>query len=223
MKLLVASLQTGRQHQLNDFFKRQGWRCELATTPIDFWRKTNAYDYEALIIDQLMSRDAEKWARLLRREGCRSAMVLLTPEDEVGQRIAALQSGYDDVLPQTVHPEELKARIQAILRRQAQYPQPVLELGAVRLLPEERRVEANGQLLALTKKEFDILYFLARHRGRVATKANLVEYLWGEDKEDANAYDFLYAHLKNLRRKLKEAGVEKLIGSVYGIGYRLEC
>lgn len=221
MKLLLSSARPGLQSQLLGFFKRQGWRCELAPTPAAFWRKTNAYDYEALLVDQQLSGQAERWAQLLRREACKSALLLLTDEDEAEQRMAALQAGYDEVLRLPLHLGELKARIQAILRRQANYPQPVIVLGALQLLPEERRVEANGKWLALTKKEFDLLYLLARHRGRIATKAHLVEYLWGEDMEEAASYDFLYAHIKNLRRKLKEAGVEGLIESVYGLGYKL--
>ncbi|HKK78726.1 MAG TPA: response regulator transcription factor [Phaeodactylibacter sp.] len=221
MKLLLSSARTGLQSQLLGFFKRQGWRCELAPTPAAFWRKTNAYDYEVLLVDQQLSGQAERWAQLLRREACNSAMVLLTNEDEVDQRIAALQAGYDEVVRLPMHLGELKARIQAILRRQASYPQPDIALGALRLLSEERRLEVDGQWLELTKKEFDLLHLLARHGGRVATKAHLVEYLWGEDMEEAASYGFLYAHIKNLRRKLKEAGVEGLIESVYGLGYKL--
>jgi DNA-binding response OmpR family regulator len=204
------------------FFKRQGWRCELAEDAAGFWRKTNHTDYDALLVAQQLSEGTTLWAKTLRQEGNKAALVLLLQDGGVAERIAALNAGYDDVVAQATHLGELKARINAIWRRQAQYPQPRLEIGPLHIQPEERLAATNGQTIPLTKKEFDLLFYLARQRGRVATKAQLVEYLWDERMEYTASYDFLYAHLKNLRRKLQRAGVRDLIVSVYGLGYKLD-
>jgi DNA-binding response OmpR family regulator len=210
------------REQFHHYFKRQGWRCEMAENENAFWRKTALYDYDALVIAAQASDKVLDWARRLRRSGAKEAMLLLATEDCTEQRINALQAGYDDVLQQPAHPGELRARLQAIWRRQADYPQEVFQLGGLRILPEAGRAEAHGKALELTNKEFSLLYYLARQRGRIVSKESIVEYLWGENREQLASYDFLYAHLKNLRRKLKEAGAGAMITTAYGRGYALQ-
>lgn len=222
VKILLTSPQRRMQEQMPSYFKRQGWRCELAESKRTFWRKTALYDYDALVIAEQVSDEVLEWARRIRRSGSKEILVLLITADDAEQRIAALQAGYDDILLQPAHPGELKARLEAIWRRQADYPQQVFQLGALRILPEGSSVEANGKALELTQKEFGLLYYLARHRGRVVSKESIVEYLWGENREQLTSYDFLYAHFKNLRRKLKEAGAGVSISSLYGRGYALK-
>lgn len=131
-----------------------------------------------------------------------------------------LELGSDDYLTKPFHLSELNARINAIIRRRNFGGSKTIQFNEIKLDPEALRVTVNEKTVELTDKEYQLLeYFIANQR-RVLTKAAIAEHIWGDEYEQVSNYDFIYTHIKNLRKKLIDAGCEDYIKTVYRTGYR---
>ena len=112
----------------------------------------------------------------------------------------------------------MNARIKAIIRRKTNVFSNKLDFGRLQIDLNQRQVTVEENILPLTKKEYNILLYLARNKNRVVTKDSIAEHLWGDYMDDAVSYDFIYAHVKNLRKKLSKNGCGDLLKTMYGIG-----
>ena len=148
-------------------------------------------------------------------------IIMLTAKSDTLDVVAGLEAGADDYVPKPFKVAELLARIRSVLRRGRSGGDLSLSLGNVSLWPEGRRVEVDGRELALLKKEFDILLYFMQRPNHLVDKAVLAEAVWGDHADDADNFHFVYAQMKNLRRKLAEAGATVELKSVYGFGYKL--
>ena len=148
--------------------------------------------------------------------------VLKVQEGALDDKINGLNIGADDYLPKPFHLAELNARIKAVIRRKLFDGENEITFNELRLLPEERRVFVGENLVDLTKKEFDLLLYMITNRKQVMTKETIAEHLWGSQSDLMDSFEFIYSHIKNLRKKLVGAGAVDYIKTVYGIGYRFE-
>jgi DNA-binding response OmpR family regulator len=153
--------------------------------------------------------------------GRRENVIIISARDSVEDRVAGLELGADDYLAKPFHLSELVARIRSVLRRGLSGGELTIEQGNVILSPSSRQVTIEGRGLDLLKKEFDILLYFMQRPGHVVDKAVLAEAVWGDFADESDNFQFLYAQIKNLRRRLKEAGASIEIRSVYGFGYKL--
>lgn len=221
MKLLIIESDLELTTQLLRYFKRTSYHCEVASTFKEGLRKLINYEYDCVLLDlNLSGGDGMELIHSIRREDNQTAIIVITERNEVEDRIAGLESGADDYLIKPFHIGELDARIKAVMRRKTNQFGKEMDFGDIKINLEERDVYAKGKILKLTKKEFDMIVFLALRKNRVITKESLAEYLWGDYMEDAVTFDFIYAHVKNLRRKLSEAGCGDYLKTIYGIGYK---
>ena len=131
------------------------------------------------------------------------------------------EEGADDYLPKPFHTAELLARIKSVTRRSNGSGRNGIVYGNVKLNPDSRTVEVCGKALTLVKKEYDILHYFLLRPGHMVDKSVLAEAVWGDDIYLADNFDFIYSQVKNLRKKLEEAGADIEIKSVYGFGYKL--
>ena len=127
----------------------------------------------------------------------------------------------DDYLPKPFHLAELSARIRSVVRRHQRGGQESLDAGNVRLFPDSRRVEIAGREVELLRKEYDILYYFMSRPNHMIDKTTLAEAVWGDHIDQADNFDFVYAQMKNLRRRLHDAQADIEIRAVYGFGYKL--
>ena len=130
--------------------------------------------------------------------------------------------GADDYLTKPFHLSELNSRIKSVLRRRKFDGQKELVVGKLRIIPESRQVFVQDQLLPTTKKEFDLLLFFVSNQGRVLTKESIAEHLWGDFADSSDTFNFVYSHIKNLRRKILEKSGVDYFRNVYGTGYIFE-
>jgi DNA-binding response OmpR family regulator len=98
----------------------------------------------------------------------------------------------------------------------------LISFNELEIYPDELRVKVKEQELILTKKEFDLLIYFLANKNRIVTKVSISEHLWGDYMDMADSYDFIYTHIKNLRKKLLKAGAADYIKNVYGVGYKFE-
>lgn len=212
--------QEGQQRTIKRYLLHQGCEVESVVGLHPGVRRMNQYTYDIALVQEPFEKGGVlNLAHWLRQQDGQAGLILLMESNLPEPRIQALEAGYDDVLSAPYHLGECYARMRAVVRRRTNQYKRELQLGELLILPDERRAFAAGLALPLTRKEFALLFFLARNRNRIVTKEMIGEYLWGDDMEDAASFDFLYAHLKNLRKKLRQAGQEHLIETVYGVGY----
>lgn len=221
MKFLIIEDEQDLLDLITRYLKKEGHVCEQASDYKEGFRKINNHDYDCSIIDlQLPGGDGMKLVEMMRKESAETGIVIISAKESVEDRIKGLDLGADDYLTKPFNLAELNARIKAVLRRKTKTPNKELDFGELVINLEERNAIANGVSLQLTKKEYEILVFLARNKNRVVTKDSIAEFLWGDYMDDAVSYDFIYAHVKNLRKKLAENNCGEYLKTVYGIGYK---
>ena len=178
--------------------------------------------YAAVILDLgLPKKDGLAILQDWRHKNRKEPVLILTARGDVDQRIAGLNSGADDYLAKPFHLAELSARIKSVMRRNRGNGENTIKLGNVVVSPDKFQVSVNGADVPLLRKEYDILYYFILRPGHLVDKSVLAEAVWGDHIDQADNFDFIYAQMKNLRKKLRDAGAEIEIKSVYGFGYKL--
>ncbi|MGA9192899.1 MAG: response regulator transcription factor [Anaerolineales bacterium] len=179
-----------------------------------------SYDYDAIILDiMLPKKDGLAVCRNLRDERVKSPIIMLTARDTVDDRVSGLDSGADDYLVKPFALEELLARLRALLRRDADDKSPELRVGDLCLDPATHRVERAGRPINLTAKEFSLLEYFMRNRGRIVTREMAEDHIWSYDfQASSNVVD---VYVRRLRRKIDDPFETRLLETVRGAGYRL--
>ncbi|MFK8008871.1 MAG: response regulator transcription factor [Saprospiraceae bacterium] len=223
MKLLIIEDEQELLDLMLRYLKREGYVCESANTFSGGYKKINNYEYDCVVIDlNLPDGDGLKLVNILREDSTQTGIIIISARDTVDDRISGLDVGADDYLTKPFNLSELNARIKAVLRRKTNQFSKELKFGNLSINMDERKVVASEKVLQLTKKEYNILLYLARNKNRVVTKDSIAEHLWGDYMDDAVSFDFIYAHVKNLRKKLAENGCGDFLKTVYGIGYKFQ-
>ena len=221
MKLLILEKEPDLRRQLMLYFKREGYLCEHGIDFREGYIKIVNHEYDCIILDpDLPGGDGLKLIPLMLEENNQTGIIVISWRENMEDKIHGLDQGADDYLVKPVQFPELNARIKAVMRRKTSSYSRELRFQGLIIRIDERSVEANGQFLRLTKKEFDILVYLARNRNRVVTKDSIAEHLWGDYMDEAVSFDFIYAHVKNLRKKLVQNGCGDYLKTIYGIGYK---
>ena len=223
MKVLIIEDEQELMDLILRYLKKEGYVCETATTFKEGNKKINNYEYDCAIIDlNLPGGNGLELVQSLRVDNTQTGIVIISARDTLNDRIQGLDIGADDYLTKPFNLSELNARIKAVLRRKTNHFSNVLQIGNLSINLEERSVRVNETPMILTKKEFNILLYLARNKNRVVTKDSIAEHLWGDYMDGAASFDFIYAHVKNLRKKLVNNGCGDFLKTVYGIGYKFE-
>lgn len=179
-------------------------------------------DYDCILLDIMLPGGSG--LRLLERlkELRKSAgVIIISARDSLDDKVEGLELGADDYLAKPFHLAELSARIRSVIRRHQRDGLESLDAGNVRLFPDRQRVEVAGREVELVRKEYDILHYFMSRPGRMVNKATLAEAVWGDHIDQSDNFDFVYAQMKNLRRKLADAGADIELKTIYGFGYKL--
>lgn len=223
MKLLIVEDEKNLQNLMVQYLKRVGYLCEIADTYSEGYKKINNFNYDCIIIDlNLPGGDGLTLVQLLREDKTQSGIIITSARVSQEEKIMGLDYGADDYLTKPFNLPELNARIKAVMRRKSDVFTNTLSLGEIMIDLDSRTLSVSSIDIPLTKKEFDILLFLVRNKNRVITKDSIAEYLWGDYMDNADSYDFIYAHMKNIRKKLAQKGCGDYIRTIYGIGYKFQ-
>lgn len=223
MKILIIEDEQDLEDLIIRYLKKEGYVCETANTFKEGYKKITNYEYDCVVIDlNLPGGDGLKLVKMLRSENTVTGIVITSARNTVEDKITGLDVGADDYLTKPFNLSELNARIKAVMRRKTNQFSNELTFKQLVINLDEHRVTANEKVLELTKKEYNILLYLVRNKNRVVTKDSIAEHLWGDYMDDAVSYDFIYAHVKNLRKKLSENDCGDFLKTVYGIGYKFQ-
>lgn len=221
MKLLIVEDETQLHDLLRQEMRSLGHVAEGARTVAEALEKVDLYRYDAVILDiGLPDGSGMQVLRRIKAHAPQTGVLILSAKDSLDDKLQGLDLGADDYLTKPFHTAELISRLKAIFRRRNLQGRVELQFEPLVMFPEENRATMAGMALDLTPKEFELLLYFATNAGRVLTKVEIAEHLWGDLADTYDDFDFIYAHVKNLRKKLLEKDGWDFIKTIYGVGYK---
>lgn len=222
MKILVVEDEPALQELIVKALKKEGFVVENAADFDSAVEKLDVYTYDCVLLDIMLpggsGLDILSHIKSMNRK---VNVIIISAKDSIDDKVAGLELGADDYLAKPFHIAELVARIRSVARRSQADGDFAFRLGNVVLEPETNRLQIDGKDVSLLKKEFDILKYFMQRPEHLIDKTVLAEAVWGDHIDQADNFQFIYAQMKNLRRKLAEAGADIEIKAVYGFGYKL--
>jgi len=223
MKLLIVEDEKALSDSISSYLEQESFVCDQAGTYTSALAKIDEYDYDCILLDiNLQDGNGLELLKELKANHKGDGVLIISARNSLEDKVAGLRLGADDYLPKPFHLSELGARVAAIIRRRHSAGSNLIRLAEILIDIQARAVTVNGRPLELTRKEHQLLLYFAYNKGRVVSKNAIAEHLWGDDMGAMDNYDFIYTHIKNLRRKLMEVGAGDYIQSVYGMGYKLQ-
>lgn len=221
MKVLLIEDEKELLDGISTYLKMEGYVCEQATNYEEGVEKITLYEYDCILADiGLPDGDGLKLVELLKSKISNTGVMIISARNSIEDKITGLDMGADDYLTKPFNLSELNARIRSILRRRKFEGKKEIEFHEIRANPDTLQVFVNDGLVLLTKKEFDLLIYFISNKNKVLTKESIVEHLWGDYIDSADSFDFIYAHVSNMRKKLVENGATDYLQTVYGVGYK---
>tara|TARA_B100001245_G_C22799273_1_gene385305 strand:- start:250 stop:927 length:678 start_codon:yes stop_codon:yes gene_type:complete len=181
------------------------------------------HHYDCLVVDLMLGdtlRTGFDLIKTLKLHKEDTGVVIISAKDSLEDRIAGLEFGSDDYLAKPFHLAELKARIRSVLRRRKHQGFEEVVYGNIRLVIDKKEVYMFEEKQSLSPMQFDLLLFFVSNKEKIITKTSIADHLWADDFS-FGSYDFLYTHIKNLRKKLMSGGCDYL-ENIYGVGYKFE-
>lgn len=223
MKLLIVEDEESLRRSILKYLTAEGNICDIASTFDQGIEKISLYDYDCVLLDLgLPDGEGLDLLRSLKKLKKPDGVLIISARDSIEQRVQGLSLGADDYLVKPFHLSELNARITAIVRRRNFNGSDQLIFNEIEIDLLSKEVKVNSMQVYLTKKEFDILLYFVTNKSKVISKSAAAVHIWGEDADMADSFDFIYTHIKNIRKKLTDAGAKDYFHSVYGIGYKFQ-
>ncbi len=221
MKVLLIEDEPSLATDIRKYLKSNDMLCEGVNDISTALEKIAAYEYDCILLD-LMLPDGDGFEILetLKREQRQEGIIVISAKETLETRIEGFHLGVDDFLVKPFHLSELLVRIQALVRRKKFNGNNLVNFNEIEIDILTKNVKVKGVKAELTKTEIDLLLFLIGNKSKVLSKSAIAEHLSGDMADMLDNHDFVYAHIKNLKKKLGEAGSEDYIKSVYGIGYK---
>lgn len=222
MKILIIEDEKDLRETLEEYLLKQKYMVESAHSYNTALNKITIYDYDCILLDIMLPDGSgldilSKLKQLNKSEN----VIIISAKDSLDDKVGGLAMGADDYLSKPFHLAELNARIKAVFRRKNLGGQNTVEIGNIILDIDERVFKVNNNPIHLNRKEFNILSYFVANKDRLIRKTTLAEYVWGDNIDQVDNFDFIYYQIKNLRKKLQTSQANISIESVYGMGYKL--
>ena len=221
MKLLLIEDEPELAKSIRDYLNGNEFVCEWADHFSSAMEKISVYDYDCILLD-LMLPDGDGLEILteLRKQNKTDGVIIISAKETLETRIEGFNLGADDYLIKPFHLSELLVRIQALIRRKQFDGSNKIIFHEIEIDLLSKVVRVHGNKIEVTKKEIDLLLYLIGNRNRVLSKGAIAEHLSGDMADMLDNHDFVYAHIKNLKKKLRNAQSGDYIKTIYGLGYK---
>jgi DNA-binding response OmpR family regulator len=224
MKLLIIEDQQELSDSICTYLSQEQFTCETAYDHTAAMEKIHAYDYACIILDINLPRgNGLNILQELKTQNKADGVLIISARNSLDDKVLGLNLGADDYLTKPFHMPELAARVAAIIRRKSFEGVNRISFDKLSLDLSNKMVKGPEGPIDLTKKEYDLLIYFIANKNKVVTKEAIVEHLWGDHIDMADNYDFIYTHIKNLRKKLLLAGCPDYIKGIYGMGYKFSA
>lgn len=222
MKILIIEDEPGLLESMEDYFTEAGNICETATDYNSAMAKVSLYTYDCILLDiTLPGGNGLNILKHLKENNNTEGVLIISAKNSLDDKLQGLDLGADDYLVKPFHLSELKARVTAIIRRKSFSGSNVIVFNEINIDLQAKEVRIKNQLIKFTRKEYALLLYFFANKGKVVSKNAIAEHLWGDTADMADNFDFIYSHVKNVRKKLEEAGCKDYIKAAYGMGYKL--
>lgn len=223
MKLLLIEDELEMQKSIKQYLEMEGNVVEVASDYILAEEKIALYDYDCILVDITLPKGSGlDLIKEIKQNKSKAGIIIISAKNSLDDKIYGLDLGADDYLPKPFHLSELNSRIKALFRRNNFDGNLEISVNEIKILPAERSVFVHNKNVVLTSKEYDLLLYFIANKNRVISKNALAEHLWGDDADRFDNFDFIYNHVKNLRKKLLEKKCEDYLQTIYGIGYNFK-
>lgn len=223
MKILIIEDEKALAESIGLYLSDEGYVCEFAYDYQNASSKINDYDYDCVIVDiNLPDGSGLNIIRELKENRSTSGIIIISARNSLDDRITGLDIGADDYLVKPFNLSELNARIKSVIRRISFGGSNEIIFNEIRIDTDAIKVFVNDNNVNLTKKEYDLLIFFVSNKDRVLTKESIGENVWGDYADTLASFDFIYTHIKNLRKKLLDRGCSDYLKNVYGVGYKFD-
>lgn len=222
MKILIVEDEVDILNSVREFLEREQYLVETAQNYDEALDKVLLYRYDCILLDVMLPGGSGlDILRKMSDRGVKQPVLILSAKSSVEDKVAGLEIGADDYLAKPFHFSELLARVKSIIRRNLQNGDQSIRYKNVQLNPDNREVKVEGKVVPLNRKEYDVLYYFMLRPNKLFEKTAIAENVWGDHADQADNLDFIYSQIKNIRKKMKEAGADIDLQAVYGIGYKL--
>lgn len=223
MKILIVEDELALSKSIVSYLNSENYLCEVANNFNDAIEKSDSYDYDCVLLDiSLPDGNGLSVLKSLKENNKTEGVIIISAKNSIEDKIEGLKLGADDYLPKPFHLSELSARIAAVIRRRRFNGDNILIHNEITIDTLAKTVTINNVPVDLTRTEYDLLLYFSVNKNRVLSKAAIAEHLSGEEIYLYENYDFIYAHIKNLKKKLTKSGCNDYLKSVYGMGYKFE-
>lgn len=221
MKLLLVEDEKELAISIQKYLTDKDFVCEWANNAKAAFDKISVYDYDCILLD-LMLPDGNGFEILkeLTNQNKAEGIIIISAKETLETKIEGFNLGADDFLTKPFHLSELLVRLQALIRRKKFKGKNIVSFNEIQIDILSRTVKVSNHKIDITKKEIDLLLYLIGNENRVLSKSAIAEHLSGDMADMLDNHDFVYAHIKNLKKKLNDAGSGDYIQSVYGLGYK---
>jgi DNA-binding response OmpR family regulator len=203
------------------YLSNSGITCKQAYTVNSAINQMSDFDFDCIVIDiGLPDGSGIDLIRHIKQKKIDAGLIIITARNSLEDKLEGFSTGADDFLVKPFHLSELNVRITAIVRRKNFDGKETLEYNEIFVKSEARTVFIKEKKINLTKKEFELLVYFISNRNKIVTKDAIAYSLWKNNADLAISSDIIYTHIKNLRKKLVEAGAKDYVNAVYGIGYK---
>ncbi len=223
MKLLLIEDEPELRKSIKQYLNQEGYLVESASDFPIASEKAGVYDYDCILVDITLPKGSGlDIIRQLKENHSKTGIIIISAKNSSVDKIKGLDLGADDYLTKPFDLAELNSRIKALIRRRNFEGNKSIVVNEITISPDERQVKVNDDPVSLTAKEYDLLLFFVTNKNRVVSKNAIAEHLWGDDSDQMDSHDFIYVHLRNLRKKLLEKGCKDYVQTIYGIGYNFK-
>ncbi|MVM29120.1 response regulator [Spirosoma sp. HMF4905] len=220
MKILLIEDEPSLLVAMRHYLEGEKYTVSTANSYHKASEKVHDYDYDCIVVDiTLPDGNGLSVVKELKEAHSQAGIIIVSAKNSLDDKLTGLELGADDYLTKPFHLPELNARIRSLMRRRQHEGEMQLTFGAITIVPARKQVLVNHEPVEMTVKEYELLLFLTTNKGRLLSKSVIVEHVWGDYMDGIDSHDFLYTHMRNLRRKLLDAGSPDYITTRYGAGY----
>jgi DNA-binding response OmpR family regulator len=221
MKILIVEDEKQLLDSMITFLKESGMTCDKAINLAEAVDKITHNEYDCIVLDiGLPDGSGLKIINEMQHKEIQTAIVIVSARNSLDDRLTGLNFGADDYVTKPFYMPELVARIKSVVRRRSFQEKNEISFNELRVVPDEMLMYVKDKMISLTKKEHELLLYLINNQNKVLTKESIAEHLWGDHADIADSFDFIYSHIKNLRKKITDNGGNDYLKSVYGVGYK---
>jgi DNA-binding response OmpR family regulator len=221
MKILIVEDEIELLATMKNYLATEGFLCETASSFFEAEDSLSVFNYDIIILDlTLPDGDGLNLLKLIKARNKQAGLLIVSAKNSLDDKIKGLDMGADDYITKPFHLAELNSRIKSLARRRHFEGVNELIFNEIYINIDSYEVSVNGENIYMTRKEFDILLYFMVNRDKVITRESIAEHIWGNNISCADNFDFIYSHIKNIRKKIELKNGRNYLHNIYGIGYK---